>query len=97
MPKTSAKSLKTKAAYNKKPAVQAKRVIQNNARRKAIREGRAKVGDGTHVDHKKPLAKGGKNTKANTRVVKASTNQGWRKKHPEMYTKPTKSSSRSKK
>lgn len=39
MPKTSAKSLKTKAAYNKKPSVQAKRVAQNKARRHAIAKG----------------------------------------------------------
>lgn len=87
MPKTSAKSLATKAAYNKRPDVQAKRVAQNRARRHALAEGRAHVGDGTHVDHKVPLDKGGSTSDSNTRVVKASVNQGWRKRQPEMYGK----------
>jgi hypothetical protein len=87
MPKTSEKSLATKAEYNKRPDVQDKRVQQNKARREAIREGRASVGDGTHVDHKVPLDKGGSTDKSNTRVVPASKNQGWRKEHPGMYTK----------
>lgn len=87
MPKSSKQELKTKAAYNKRPDVQRKRVMNNKARRQAIAEGRAKKGDGTHVHHKKPLDKGGSNSKSNQKVVKASTNKGWRKKNPEMYTK----------
>ena len=50
------------------------RAKRNKARRRAIREGRAKVGDGKHIDHKKPLSRGGSNTKRNTRVVSAKTN-----------------------
>jgi hypothetical protein len=50
------------------------RVLRNKARRKAIREGKASIGDGTHVDHKVPLSKGGSNGDGNTRVVKAETN-----------------------
>ncbi len=57
--KTSKKSLATKAAYNKIPEVQARRVQQNRARRHAIKAGKAKVGDGKDVDHKVMLAKGG--------------------------------------
>lgn len=87
MPKSSKQELKTKAAYNKRPDVQAKRVAQNRARRHALAEGRAHVGDGTHVDHKVPLDKGGSTSDSNTRVVKAATNQGWRKRQPEMYGK----------
>jgi hypothetical protein len=87
MPKSSKQELKTKAAYNKRPSVQAKRVINNRARRAAIREGRAQVGDGTNVDHIKPLGKGGSAGKKNTRVVSEATNKGWRKKHPDMYGK----------
>lgn len=87
MPKTPKHILEKKAEYNRRPDVQDKRVEQNKARRRAIREGDAKVGDGTHVDHIKPLDKGGSNDKSNTRVVKASENQGWRKDHPEMYTR----------
>ena len=85
MPKTSAKSLKTKAAYNKRPDVQKKRVAQNKARRHAMAKGLVKKGDGKDVDHKKPLAKGGSTKDSNTRVVSRKTNSGWRKKNPEMY------------
>jgi hypothetical protein len=90
MPKTSAKSLKTKAAYNKKPSVQAKRVLQNKARRHALAKGTVKKGDGKDVDHKKPLAKGGSGNDSNTRVVSQKKNRGWRKDKPEMYKKGSK-------
>jgi 5-methylcytosine-specific restriction endonuclease McrA len=55
MPKSSKQELKTKAAYNKIPSVQAKRVDENRARRQAIAAGKARVGDGTNVDHIVPL------------------------------------------
>lgn len=87
MTKSSKKELATKAAYNKRPDVQKKRVASNKARREAIAEGRASKGDGTNVDHKKPLDKGGSTAKSNTRVVSEKQNKGWRKDHPEMYTK----------
>ena len=87
MPKTSAKSLKTKATYNKKKSVQDKRVLQNKARRHAVAKGTAKKGDGKDVDHKVPLAKGGSGKDSNTRVVSQKENRGWRKKNPEMYKK----------
>lgn len=87
MPKSSPTELRTKAAYNKKPSVQKKRVAQNKARRQAIADGRAAKGDGKDVDHKKPLAKGGSTAKSNTRVVSQKTNRGWRKDKPEMYGK----------
>ena len=50
------------------------RAKRNAARATMIKAGKAKVGDGTHVDHKKELTKGGSNAKSNLRVVKASTN-----------------------
>ena len=50
------------------------RVKRNKARSKAIQDGQASVGDGTHVDHKTPLSKGGGNGDGNTRVVSAETN-----------------------
>ncbi len=87
MAKSSEKELKTKAEYNKRPDVQAKRVAQNKARRHAIAKGKAKKGDGKDVDHKKPLGKGGSDKDSNTRVVSRKANRGWRKKHPEMYGK----------
>jgi len=82
---TSKKSLATKAAYNKLPEVQARRVAQNRARRHAIKAGRAKVGDGKDVDHKVMLAKGGSGKDSNTRVISRKNNRGWRKKNPKLY------------
>ena len=87
MTKTSKKALATKAKYNKKPSVQKKRVINNKARRQALRDGRATKGDGTHVHHKVPLDKGGSTAKSNTKIVSAKVNKGWRKTHPSMYSK----------
>lgn len=63
--------------YNSTPAATAKRVANNAARRDAIASGKAKVGDGTDVDHKKPLSKGGTNSTRNLRVVPASTNRSF--------------------
>jgi hypothetical protein len=87
MPKTSAKSLATKAAYNKRPDVQAKRVEQNRARRHALAEGKVKKGDGTNVDHKKMLDRGGSGDSSNTRVVSEKFNKGWRGRDPGAYGK----------
>lgn len=57
-----------------------KRAIRNNARRAAIREGKASVGDGTVVNHKKPLSKGGSNAKSNREIQSrtASNKEGGR-------------------
>jgi len=87
MTKSSKRELATKAAYNRRPSVQKKRVANNKARREAIRDGRVKKGDGKDVHHVKPLDKGGSTKKSNTKVVSKKTNRGWRKKNPEMYTK----------
>lgn len=87
MPKSSKQELETKAKYNKRPDVQAKRVAQNRARRHAIAAGKAHKGDGKDVDHKVPLDKGGSGDDSNTRVVSRKQNRGWRKDHPEMYGK----------
>lgn len=87
MPKSSKAKLEYMAEYQKKPENVEKRVDRNRARREAIREGRAKVGDGKDVDHKKPLGKGGSDDKSNTRVVDRSENRGWRKEHGDMYGK----------
>lgn len=58
----------------KQPSRVKDRAKRNAARATMIKAGKAKVGDGTHVDHKKELTKGGSNSKSNLRVVKASTN-----------------------
>ncbi len=54
----------------------------DNAKRKKLRramekEGRVRKGDGKDVDHKKPLSKGGSNSKSNARVVSASDNRSF--------------------
>ena len=62
-------------AYDASPARKKARAARNKARRQAIREGKASKGDGKDVDHKKPLSKGGSNSKKNTRVVSSSKNR----------------------
>ena len=47
------------------------------ARNQAIKDGRAKRGDGKYLDHIKPLSKGGSNTKSNERMVSASANRSF--------------------
>lgn len=61
--------------YHSSPEQKRNRALRNNARRRALREGRAEKGDGTEVDHIKPLSKGGKNGKKNERVVSRETNR----------------------
>lgn len=79
MPKSSPAKLAYQKRYNARPENVNKREANNRARQEAIREGRARVGDGTEVDHKKPLRHGGTNAPSNLRVVKGSKNAAWRK------------------
>lgn len=65
------------AQYNASPSATEKRVANNAARQQAIKAGKARVGDGTDVDHKKPLSKGGTNAPGNLRVVPSSTNRSF--------------------
>ena len=50
------------------------RAMRNTARRRMERAGLVKKGDGKHVDHIRPLSKGGTNGRKNLRVVSAKTN-----------------------
>lgn len=52
------------------------RAQRNKARRQAIRDGKAKKGDGTDVHHTKAMSKGGTN-KDGLKVVPASTNRSF--------------------
>ena len=79
MPKTSAEALRKKAAYNRRPEIQDRRVQNNAARREALREGLVKKGDGKDVAHRVALDNGGGNTKGNLTVQDRTTNRGWRK------------------
>ncbi len=87
MPKSSKAKLEYQREYNARPENVNKREKNNAARQAAIREGKARVGDGTNVDHKVMLDKGGTNAKSNLRVVSEKENKGWRKDHPEVYGK----------
>ena len=50
------------------------RAERNKARRQALAKGKVTKGDGTHIDHVKPIRSGGKTTPGNTRVRSASAN-----------------------
>ncbi len=62
-------------AYDASPARKKARAARNKARRQAIADGKARVGDGKDVDHKRPLSKGGSTKKSNTRVMSAKKNR----------------------
>ncbi len=65
--------------YNSSPEQKKRRAARNQARAEAVKDGRAKKGDGKDVDHKKPLSKGGSNHKSNTQVVNASSNRSFKR------------------
>ncbi len=70
--KTSAKKRSiSQRVFNSKPAQKKNRVLRNKARRNSV----LKVGDKREIDHKKPLSKGGSNTKKNQRIVSRTTNR----------------------
>lgn len=79
MPKSSPQKLAYQKAYNARPEEVAKRVKNNAARREMIKDGRAQVGDGKDVAHKKSLENGGGNSKSNLAVASRKSNRGWRK------------------
>jgi|TARA_R110000824_G_scaffold296498_1_gene484784 5-methylcytosine-specific restriction endonuclease McrA len=60
-----------------KPKNIKKRVKRNKARRILERLGFVKKGDGKHVDHKKPLSKGGSNKRNNLRVKDGKKNSSF--------------------
>jgi len=53
------------------------RVKRNQARQEMIKRGKAAVGDGKDVDHKKALSKGGSNNLSNLRVLSPSKNRSY--------------------
>ena len=59
------------AEYHSKPEQKKNRAARNAARRKMG----LKVGDPREVDHKKPLSKGGSNSKKNLRIVSRLINR----------------------
>jgi len=63
-----------------KPKNIKKRVLRNKARRMLERAGLVRKGDGKHVDHKKPLSKGGSNKRSNLRVRDGRKNSSFKRK-----------------
>ncbi len=63
-----------------KPQRVKERAQRNAARSALMNEGAVKKGDGKDVDHKRPLSKGGTNTRSNLRSVPASKNRSVKRK-----------------
>jgi hypothetical protein len=74
---TKKRNYKKENEYKAKPEQIKMRVERNKARRQAIKSGKAKVGDGTSVEHIKPLSKGGKSTPSNTKIVSFADNSSY--------------------
>lgn len=79
MTKSSKAKLEYMAEYQKRPENVEKRVDRNRARRHAIAEGKAKVGDGKDIGHKTALSNNGSDKDSNTEVQSRAENRGWRK------------------
>lgn len=78
MPKSTKRKLDYQATYNNRPEQVKRQTLRKAARREAIKNGTAKVGDGKDVAHKVALDNGGDNN-GNTAVVPRSKNRAWRK------------------
>lgn len=57
--------------YHSKPEQKKRRALRNAARR----EMGLKKGDPREVDHKKPLSKGGSNSKSNLKIISRAANR----------------------
>ncbi len=55
------------------------RALRNAARAKLEDEGLVHKGDGKDVDHRKPLDRGGSNSRSNLRVQSRAKNRGFRR------------------
>lgn len=64
-------------AYQGKPEQIKNRSERNKARSELSKQGLVRKGDGKDVDHKKPLSKGGSNSKSNLRAVPKSENRSF--------------------
>lgn len=63
--------------YDSQPHVKKKRALRNKARRKLMKEGKVRVGDGKDVNHKKALSHGGSNSRKNLEATPASKNRSY--------------------
>lgn len=65
------------AKYQGQPEQIKNRSERNQARSQLSKEGLVHKGDGKDVDHKKPLNKGGSNSRSNLRAVPKSANRSF--------------------
>lgn len=65
------------ANYQGRPEQIANRSNRNKARRKMANAGLVKKGDGKDVDHKRPIVKGGGNSRANLRIAARGRNRSF--------------------
>jgi hypothetical protein len=65
------------ANYQGKPEQIRKRSMRNKARRKLMKEGRVRKGDGKDVDHKQPISLGGGNNPSNLRIQTDNANRSF--------------------
>ncbi len=79
MTKSTKHKLEYQRKYNARPEMVNRREKNNAARREMIREGKAHVGDGRDVGHKKPLDRGGQNARSNIEIQSRKENRGWRR------------------
>jgi hypothetical protein len=65
------------AKYHSRDEQIKNRSERTTARRQANADGTTSKGDGKDLDHRKPLSKGGSNSKSNLRVTSASSNRSF--------------------
>jgi len=79
------RNYKQEAKYEARPEQKKRRAARNRARRKLIRLGRVRKGDGKEVDHKKMLGSGGSMGMKNIRVISRHANRVKQPKHKKRY------------
>ena len=65
--------------YQGNPEQKKNRAERNAARRELMKEGLVRKGDNKDVDHKRPLVKGGGNSRGNLRVLSEHDNRSFRR------------------
>ena len=75
---SSAQELRTKRAYNDRPEMRRRNMLQKRAWRAAVKKGKITPGKGQSVEHVKALDSGGGNKGENIKIVPLSENKGWR-------------------
>lgn len=63
--------------YQGKPRQIKNRSLRNQARRAMENEGKVSKGDGKDVDHRKPMVKGGSNSRSNLAVSNRRSNRSF--------------------